>query len=243
MSAQIRGYLARKYHTRSYGGKSYYEEGIFGSYDKAYEFIRMISDETSEGFLSEILSFVVDDIEPWENEQVWKFDNKGNLIHVSDAKTKYADCIVVEENGGKIIYSDPKPESYTKLFTIGDIVLVKPYPWNAESPVHKDTIGVVTSTPTVFEAWISSGGDRYEWDNTYVIHYIAHGYLDHVHMPEHGIAAFTGNMPESISFLKMLSDHFKGYVRIKDAILKQIFAGEIFVEIVEHIDKNLSITE
>ncbi len=38
-----KAFIARKYVSYETGGRSYYEEGVFDSYDSAYDFIRLIS--------------------------------------------------------------------------------------------------------------------------------------------------------------------------------------------------------
>jgi hypothetical protein len=241
MQKQVRSYVARKYVAHNYGSRSFYEEGLFGSYDSAYKFIERISEEDNDRFLSEIVSFITDDMEPWENAQTWTFDRKGKLIRFYDPQKKYINCRVVEHDGYKTIYREPKPDSYKSQYTTGDIVLVKAFPWNVNSPTHEDTIGVVANTPIPYEEWMSNGNDKYEWDNRYVINFIGNGYLDHMHLTESSLELYLKELPNNIYFIKHLSDHFKGHIKIDKTILKEIFSGKVFVERVHHFDENTSI--
>ena len=241
MSSNKRGYIARKYYAQDYGIKAIYEESIFKSYDSAYIFIKEISEEDHDRFLSEIVGYIIGDKEPWETEQTWTFDRKGELIRFDDAQKRYENCRVVEHDGYKSIYIEPEPNSFTGKYSVGNIVVIRAFPWNWQSPIPEDTIGVVGSTPYIYDKWIKQGNDKYDWDNTYVIYYIRDGYLDHIHNTEKGLELFQKEMPENLFFIKHLSDHFKGNVVIKEDILKDIFNCKIFVEKVRHFDSDDSI--
>lgn len=239
MPSKNRVYIARKYAVRRsiYFAATYFEEAVFSSYDSAYKFVRGISDEEEfDNFLSEIVSYNIDDSEPWETEQVWKFDKTGELIDSHDAQHRHDRCYVVDRGDGvKEIHREPEPGSYTGKFKVGDFVFVKAYPWNKESCVSIDIIGVVDDTPDQYDEWIAQDGDKYSWNNTYEVFCINLGYLDHIHVVENGLELYTQDIPENLKFLEQLSGHFRGKKKIKDKTLDEIFSGNIFVEKVRHL--------
>lgn len=241
MALKERGYIARKYYADNHGSRTIYEEGIFESYGLAYKFIEEISEEDHDRFLSEIHSYQINDNEPWERDQRWTFDRKGKLLQHHDTHNWRGDCHVIEENGCKTYHPEPIPDSFEGKFKVGDIIIVKAFPWNWESPIPEDTIGVIIKTPIHYDEWRKQEKSKYGWDNTYVIDYIRDGYLDHMHIKENGLSSLTKEIPGNLIFLKQLSDHYKGRIRIKEDILKDIYYGKIFVEKVRHFADNESI--
>ena len=156
MSAN-RAYIARKFYAEVSHKNPIYEEGVFSSYKSAYEFILEISEEDDDRFLSEIVSYIIDDKEPWENDQKWVFDKCGQLIRHFDTQKWRSESHKVEENGCISYYREPIPESFNGKFAIGDLVIVKAYPWNEASNIPYDTIGVIVGCPVSFKAWIDEG--------------------------------------------------------------------------------------
>ncbi len=236
-----RGYIARKYYAHGHGSQTIYEEGIFDSYELAYKFIEEISEEDDEQFLSEIVSCQINDNEPWESDQLWTFDRKGKLVRFHDTNKIGENCHIVEHEEYREVFTEPEPKSYTGKFKIGDIVTIRAFPWNWESQIPEDTIGVIINTPIHYDEWRKHENSKYGWDNTYVIDYIRDGYLDHMHIKEDGLSLFQKDIPENFSFLKQLSDHYKGKLVIKGDVFKDINDGNIFVEKVRHFNKNESI--
>ncbi len=243
MSLNKRCYAARKYYAGSNHSKSFYEEGFFRSYEAANKFIQEISEEDHDRFLSEIVSYILDDYEPWENEQTWTFDRKGQIVNFEDTQKRHNSCHVRDHNGYKTFHFEPEPNSFINKFEIGDIVVVRAFPWNWESPIPEDIIGVIVNTPVVYDEWVKGGNDKYEWDNTYVTYNIRDGYLDHIHTTEKGLKLFENEIPESLYFIGQLSEHFKGNIVIDEEILKDIVAGKIFVEKVQHFNERESISK
>lgn len=230
MRSNKRLYIARKYYSYGYGLKTIYEEGLFDTYDLAYRFIEDISEEDHDRFLSEIVSVILNNSEPWESDQLWTFDRKGKLIRFYDSQNRGENIHVVEYDGYREIYEEPDPDSYTGKFNVGDIVNIKAFPWNWESRVPEDTIGVIAQIPIHYNVWRKQNKCKYGWDNAYVIYYIREGYLDHMHIKEEGLSVFQKEIPEKYSFIMVLSDHYNDKLIIKDEILKEIVDGKIFVE-------------
>ena len=224
-----RVYIARKYYAHKHGAQSIEEESVFETYDTAYHFIKEISTENFDRSLSEIVSYLIGDKYSYENFLSWTFDRRGNLIRFHDAQKRY-------ENIYKL---DPK--SFSGKFKAGDMVIVRAYPWNEESVMPEDVIGVVIDTPVFYEEWIQQGNKNYEWYNTYSIYYIRDGYLEHMLVTESNLKSFDDEIPKNLAFLSILSRHYKGEITIKADILKKIKTREIFVEKVHHFNENESI--
>ncbi|MBT0666017.1 hypothetical protein KI809_17025 [Geobacter pelophilus] len=232
-----RSFIARQY--TSHGmGRSYYEEAIFETYEAANSFIQEISEEDDDCFLSEIVSYPTNSTEPWDDTQIWTFDRKGSLLHFYDARKEEAECKVIEEDGCKIILREPRPQTYTGKYEVGNIVIIRAFPWNEVSPVTEDTIGVIATTPNHFEEWLSKGKDRYDWDNSYVVYCIRSGYVDHIHVEERGIELYTNEVPERLTFLDDLAEYFRGKEILKKEVMEEVFAGNIFVEKVRRLKKS-----
>ncbi len=223
-------HIARKFVAIEGGARHYYEEGVFNSYDTAYNFIKQISEEEDDIFLSEIVSYPLNSGSPCDEKKVVTFDRKGNLILKYDATKIYDNCHVVKKDDYKIVYKNPEPESFTDKFKVGDFVLIKAFPWNAASPTCVDTIGVIVRAPVFFDEWVANGNDKYEWDNEYVVDYIRNGYLGHWHVQEKGLKIFNRKLPENLKFLKLLENHYLKRKEIPEESLSEILDGNIFIE-------------
>ncbi len=234
MTHTQRGYIARKFWAHEYGAKSIYEESIFESYDSAYAYILSISEEDHDRFLCEIVGLIVGDAESYENEEIWTFDRKGKLVRHYNAKKRYDNCTVIENDEDKTILKEPRPSCFTGKFKTGDIVVIRAYPWNNESPIPENTIGVISQHPKFYHDWIEAGNDKYGWDGQYVIEFIRDGYLCHMHISENNLEISEGDIPENLSFLHRLSEHFKGIKLIDNEILTQVYDGKIFIENVQY---------
>ncbi len=233
-----RAYIVRKYIDSEETGVTYYEEGIFSTYETAYGFVREISEETCDKFLSEIVSYPLDSSSPWDDEETWIFDKTGKLLHSKSAKTDLEHCKIVQRDGYQEIYIEPEPESFTGKFKAGDIVFVRAFPWDKKSPVSSDVIGAVAATPQRYEDWIGQGRGKYEWDNDYIVYWISNGYLDHIHVEEASLELYTKTIPERLSFLELLSDHYKGKKVFKEGVIERIYRGDIFVEKVRYLNSD-----
>lgn len=231
-------FIARKYVARDMGHRSYYEEAVFDTYDAANTFVQEISEEDNDCFLSEIVSYPTNSNEPWDDTQTWTFDRKGSLLHVYDARKEEAECKVIEKDGCKRLLREPDPQAYTGKYEVGNIVSVRAFPWNDVSPLSEDTIGVIASTPDCFEEWLSRGLNKFDWDDSYVIYCIQSGYVDHIHVEERGIEPYTYDVPERLSFLNDLSAFFSGKQLLKKEVMDEVFAGNVFVEKVRHLEKS-----
>lgn len=218
-------FIARKYVCLDGGSRHFYEEGAFTSYNSAYEFIVQISDEDNDCFLSEIVCFYIDDSKNFDKKDVFIFDRQGNLI-------------VEEMNHCKEISFIEKATTYSEKYRIGDIVMIKAYPWNACSPAYIDTIGVISMTPVPLEDWIKDGNSPQDWDNEYVADCIRCGYIGHFHVQEKAMDLYTGVIPDRLKFIKILSDHYSKKKILPDTILNELIYGKIFIENVKHFDFN-----
>ncbi len=208
-----RNYIARKYIAPEDGGIHYYEEGVFSSYNLAYDFIQEISEEEDDDFLSEIVVYETDSHEPWDHEKRWIFDRKGILLHEEGSDDNTTDSKIL----------------YTGKFKVGDLVFVKAFPWNKYSYRSTDITGVIIACPVSFDNWVSSGNDKNEWDSEYVIDFVRSGYLDHIHIKEQGIEIFSGKLPSEYSILQYLSKHYRGHKVFKNGIADKIINGKMFI--------------
>jgi hypothetical protein len=229
-------YIARKYVMIEGGARHYYEEGVFSSYEYAYGFIKTISEEDDDFFLSEIVSYPLNGTSPCDEKKIYTFDRKGKRLITYDARKKYDNCYVIEEDGYKTIYQKHKPESYSGKYKVGDIVFIKAYPWNDASPTHIDTIGVVATVPISFDEWITKGNDKHTWDNAYVVDCIRDGYIGHWHVEERGIVFFDRNLSNNLKFLIIISDHYQKKKILPREIFDEVIYGNVFIENVKHFD-------
>lgn len=225
-----RGYIARKYWAHEYGAKSIYEESIFDSYNSAFAYVLSISEEDHDRFLCEIVSLIIGDAESWESEEVWTFDRKGKLIRHYEAQKRYDNDKIIEHSEYKSVEKEPRPNSFTGKFDVGDIVIVRAYPWNNESPIPENTIGVISHRPNFYQDWIKAGNDKFNWDCLYVIDFIRDGYICHMHISETHLKMSDGGIPDNLSFLHRLSLHFKGHNIIDKKLFDQIYDGDVFIE-------------
>ena len=222
-------YFARKYTIYDEKNRHFYEEGIFHSYELAYKYIKKISDEEDHDFFGEIVVFELNDFSRKLENEFFIFDYKANLIYDSNKINSKIKKYIAEENGFRTIYKINDPNSYNEKFKIGDIVFIKAFPWNIFSPAYVDLIGVIGNVPCLYEKWIQNN-NYYEWDNTYVIYCIRDGYLGHWHIEERGIEFYSGELPDNLKFLRLLSEHLLKKMTIPDIIIDKIHQGEVFVE-------------
>ena len=229
-------YIARKYVEQEGGARHFYEEGIFSSYERAYDFIIAISEEDEDCFLSEIVTYPLDSRTPCDGMDVFTFDRTGKLLHTEKAENRYDNCYIIEEGGYKDVYYIHDPASYTGKYKDGDIVFIRAFPGNRLSPTSKDTIGVICCAPDSFEKWVSAGNEYYTWDNTYAVDCIRNGYLGHCHVEEKGILPFAGEIPDNLKFLRILSEHYKGNKVLSPEVEHELKYGHLFVEKVKHFN-------
>jgi hypothetical protein len=229
-------YIARKYVAYETGRRRYYEEGVFSSYESAHDFIRMLSVEDEDSFLGEIVRYGIDDTSPWDDERVWTFDRKAELVHSSASGEETEHSEIADSVSSEFICGEPEPKTYTRKFAVGDIVLIRAFPWNAVSPTSENVIGVITNTPVSFDDWVSQGGDKHDWGNTYEVYRVLRGYLEHIHVVEEGIEFYNDPLPDNLIFLKDLSEQVRGIPVLKTETMSKVLAGEVFVERVRHLE-------
>jgi len=229
-------YIARKYvGIEGISSRHYYEERVFSSYELAYEFIKLISEEEHDCFLSEIVSYPLNNTSFCDEQEIYTFDRKGQLL-ITDTLNRYDNYYVFEEDIDRKIYPKHEQASYSGKYKIGDIVFIRAYPWNDVSPTHKDTIGVVSAIPDSLDKWIANGYEMYTWDNAYVVDCIRDGYLGHWHVEEKGITPFNDKLPDNLEFLKILSNHYRTESSLPDNIINDVISGKLFIEKVTHFD-------
>ncbi len=101
--------------------------------------------------------------------------------------------------------------SYEKKFSRGSFVYVPPYPWNPYSNRFVPQIFVVAGLPNTREYVLEKGWDIEEWEPLYLLDSVSDdGYYTHDHVVEAGIQSFSGEIPPELSFLNVLSRHYKG---------------------------------
>ncbi|GBC59930.1 hypothetical protein DENIS_0872 [Desulfonema ishimotonii] len=216
-------YVARKYVTTEGGAKHYYEEAVFGSYELAHAFIKKISDEEDDFFLSEIVDIPFNDDCSHDEKGLSVFDKNGNLL----IKNAIGHAARKDEHESK---------NYIGKYKIGDIVFLRAYPWNKHSPAHKDTIAVISSVPVSLNKWIGDGNSINNWDNNYVVDCIRDGYMGHYHVEEKGIKLFEDKLPDNLKFLNLLSSHYQTGNVLPEKVFQEIVMGNIFIENVKHFE-------
>ncbi|HID69900.1 MAG TPA: hypothetical protein EYP35_05420 [Desulfobacterales bacterium] len=120
-------YVVRKFVSIEGGARHYYEEEVFSSFQRAFKFMKLISEEEDDFFLSELITCCLDNNNIDVEKDVQIYDYKGRLLFAS---TQVSDVCQSK-----------------KSFSIGDIVKISPFPWNQQSPTCVPTICVVSKTP------------------------------------------------------------------------------------------------
>ena len=228
-------YIARVHAQREYSWCCYHEESLFDSYAGAHKFLVEVLEDEDESCIGEIVQFTVNSRTPWDETVTWTFDNRGRRLQTYDPAREHDGCIVIEgEDCGRTICKEPKPESLSGKYKVGDLVFVKASPWNKHG-FSIDIIGVIGWAPIGYEEWFADTKDKYGWNNAYTVHFILSGCLDHVHIVERGIEPFEGALPDNLAFLRRLSAHFQGRRPIPDDLLKAISSGDVFIEKVQRL--------
>lgn len=203
-------YIGRKFvYANEYSSQCIYEEAVFSSREKAEKYIKTISEEDSDDFLSEIVSYPIDREDAFEDEERWYFDRQGNPIYNCHS-TNPTEKECFEET----VFAD---------FVLGDIVFIKSFPWNTKTGLTRNTIGVISFCPEPLADWQRKGGTKEDWDNLYRVTFIdSYGEFNHIHIEYSGISLFEIPLPDELLLLKILSEHLKGSSLINDSVLKQI---------------------
>lgn len=210
-------YLARKIViTGSYGDILIEEEGVFETYDKAMVFIKAItdSDEYEESILirCEIVEYALNQMTDYENRKVWHFDSIGRKID--------SEIIPVDTNA---------------YFSEGDLVYIKPFPWNKYTHYQKEIIGVVELSPKQSILNDSKSSSLDEGDE-YIVQFIDdEGCLDHDHFDEKAMSMYLGDLPDDLYFLSVLSAHYSGKRKIDEKLLKYISSKQVYVKKIEFL--------
>jgi len=202
-------YIARKFIVNDRLSKHYYEEEVFDSIDAASNFISSISYEDNTRFFSEIVTCYLNNEDIDKDKYTNIYDCNGNLIWSSVCH--YDQC------------------EHDQDYNIGEIVTIMPFPWNPFSPTYIKTIGVVSCLPKSFD-----DKNNYTHNEEYIIECIRSGFLYHWHVKKYALQKYTDDIPENMSFLKILSDHYKKIKVIPEDILNAVYNGELFVEKVHH---------
>jgi hypothetical protein len=212
-------YIARKFVAIEGSARHIYEEEIFDSYEAAFKFIKSISEEEEDFFLSEIVSCVLNDVESCNEKENYIFDKKGDLVWSNNVSK-----------------SPLLPDSFVGKFSIGEIVKLCAFPWDPFSPTYVSTIGVVSQLPVSLDEWLMGGNDKNHWDNNYVVEYIRDGYLGHWHVKECSLESFRQELPDKLQFLQILAAHYLELKILPEKIYKDIQCGNVFIEKVEHLN-------
>ena len=227
MKKDREAYIAREI-LKSHGGLIRIdEEGVFSSFAEARMFLKHIRKESEyekdapsehSNFRHEIIRFKVDNYENCESQKVWTYKLNGELISEVSATDQ--------------IFHDFEHVTYQELFDVGDIVRIKS---NFEEPSSyqiNETLGVIEQKPLRISDWESGGKPLEEWDGSYLIWLISDdtNLLYHEHLHEKCLDKVVGEIPEELSFLKLLSDYFKNNGNVPNADkIKETFSENIVV--------------
>jgi hypothetical protein len=201
------------------------EEGIFDTFDRAEHFVNQIRDLKPTEFMYGtrriiIRSYLLNSMEPWEEEMKWEYDIKGNL------------CRTLLSNVGWTYVSNWTDNE--SKYSLGDIVTVKSNLINPYSNENEGIIGVIAGIPKSLIEWVSLGYSKDEWCNIYLIDYVSSsGYFTHCHVDEKGIYWCEHPIPEEVSILQEFSRHYKGehqidHSKLMDIRNKRILMKKIF---------------
>ena len=229
-------YIARLCSVDEWDARHYHFEAIFSTYDKAYQYLLKIIEDEWDDWLGEIICLLCDADDPDDFIQEWTFSTKGELLDTYDSQNAHEGEIEIQTEDGLAYAKIPKPESFTGKYEVGDIVFIRARPWNKHG-YPSDIIGVIGVKPISYEQWISDGKDKYDWDDEYIVYYIASGYLSHIHVEESGIQPYSKELPGQLLFLKRQSDHFTDKRPIPDDLWLPIVNDEMFIENVKHFPK------
>ena len=197
-----------------YSSRIYYSESIFESFNEAEKFVKHISEEEEDAFFSEIVSYVVGSYTPDEEQQVWYFDKKGELI-VDGPKME-------KEQRLKMTEMDERAK-----YKIGDFVFLRAFPWNKYSSVYKDVIGVISESPPKKRPYYGEDGELAGVESSYTLFFIDDdGILDHCHAEERSLLSFEGELPDELEFLKVFRNHITGKNKISHNVCDKIWESK-----------------
>lgn len=197
-----------------------FEEDVFTSYERAYAFIQKLIDEYNyrerpDGNLAlfMIIVHMVDNHEPQKVKIEIYLDNHGKMLGKKDHLENYQ-------------FPEEFLPTFPTKFKIGDFVRVKAFPYRMESPVTQGLLGVVALPPKPPDPNLEGSGDL-----QYVVYHITHdGYLNHIHVYESVLDRYDDEIPEELSFIKILSDDFTGKRRVKKEIANDLNWGLVYVK-------------
>jgi hypothetical protein len=193
-------YVVRKIvYGNRYGAVHVYDEGIATTFEKAVEMAPKMDLEPDDDFLFEITKRPIDSYSEDYFSDVWHLDNQGKQLN--------RDC--------------PEPAN-SFVVNVGDIVRIFPFPKVPCSELFKEDIGIVV------EKLIDD-------EDTGIEHLVvetidSEGDLDHFHVhpcSKSMTVLADVDVPERLSFLKVLREHVTGRAPIEKEKWDQIINKEV----------------
>lgn len=183
------------------------EESVFDKFEKAKKFLDSLWEEDDDpnskysmSFRNIIIELPLNIEDSWEHTREWIYSLDGKLL-------KQHPC----EDDSKTSF---ELHSYEELFSVGEIVEIKPTLDN-EAYVHPDfpdgeEFGVIGETPVNKNEWKASGKPLSDWDPAYIVYFIdIAGGLEHIHLEEERLIKLSRTLPGELGFLKLFSEHLK----------------------------------
>jgi hypothetical protein len=211
-------FIARSFYVKNERGDRHIDqEGIFDSYNMALRFVEHLCDpDETDRYMIEIVSYLINSFDPWNNEELWYFDKSGSFVRkLEDTKEDRM----------------RHKTSYTGNFNLGDIVNIRAFPFNEYSHMMIDMLGVVSQRPMHLTERIKIYEPEDELTCEYTVDYItSEGYVSHDHINENGLELWLNEIPSELAFLRRLSEHYQGKDQIKENILRDLLNSRVFVK-------------
>lgn len=186
-----------------FGHKRIDQEGVYLTFEKAFEFLKSSFYESPQARQLKLYRFDITEIEIDSDNiiKVWEYNCKGDLVNETEQ-------------------SDSENLKNALDFEKGEIIKLKLTDYWESSNIDAPILAVISETPKQ---------DNEEFE--FMIDYISNlGFLDHKHVETKQLEKFNGSIPEEYEFLKILSDYYKGKVDISNEVLIEMRNCNVYLK-------------